>query len=149
MKFTTLIFKDCSGNNFGCRKLIINNINIVDQKKIIKKNNKIYCNQCGYTTTDSKLLKEHLELTHNLVCTNSILQEDCVNIDKKKLNIFKDSYKDEPIYHCDLCNYITKRYSDLERHRKIHFNPDLKCKYCNYTCNRKDNLKRHYRDIHL
>ena len=55
----------------------------------------------------------------------------------------------EDVFHCDLCNFVTRWKDAMKRHTvSIHSDVLYQCEVCDYNSSRRDNLRRHTRIKH-
>lgn len=127
--------------------------------------NVVKCKLCSYVTDLDTLLRRHMNLKHNnrkrhyKRDKNQTYSYRCAHcgqtlptLSKYRLHLKmhnSDADTEEFAFHCDQCDYKTKRKEHINRHRMNHTNdrPHL-CDTCGMTFKRSDTLNQH-KQVHL
>ena len=69
---------------------------------------------------------------------------------KQNLKIHQATHSNEKKYECDICpdERCFKTKNQLNRHKKLHFEPKQSCKYCNKKFYTSSSLKTHEKRKH-
>ncbi|XP_048386199.1 zinc finger protein 729-like isoform X1 [Stegostoma tigrinum] len=121
------------------------------------------CNQCNYASTQLVNVKRHLR-THAGKESYQCTQCEFVSESKAAFKRHTDNHlartevkremedgnslsKEQKVFSCSLCNFVSQYQSNLIRHMNIHnYKRPYKCSQCNYVSAQLGNLKRHMRN---
>jgi len=110
------------------------------------------CSLCDLKYQSKSALKNHMHTTHDdngkeikFSCDVASCQAKFMY--KSDLERHKVKHDIDKFFSCEMCNFSTKRKSDLMRHVRLKHDengfPTLLCQYCDYQTKNASHMKRH------
>ena len=111
-------------------------------------NNKLFCDQCSYSTTCKTFLKNHIDARHEGVTFQC---EFCAyRSNKNALASHTRRCHSKDLYLCDQCDYSNRLKSNLINHKKSKHGVGemFQCDQCDYKALQKTGLMKHKNALH-
>ncbi|XP_023321216.1 zinc finger protein ZFAT [Eurytemora carolleeae] len=120
----------------------------VHKEIVHEKTRSFLCDQCDHKASNKGNLRLHIQNTHNTSIVYACDVCDYTTYNKVCYKGHKQRHVSQ--YLCELCPYIGKSKSGLQRHKQVkHDGIRFPCDQCNHLARDKVHLKTHKEAVHL